>query len=337
MPTTEVVGRLTPFHVIRTSEVSVSMGETYEIVEWVDGKKLVKYGLSKAALNRIAQAAGIEFDVNRTGMVGVPTREYMQFRAVARLRIADGTLIERPGSVEWFYDLEVAPLLAEVAELQMQLDAAKTDQDRRSLSGKLFGKKKQAHDAMAKRLPMCETKAMLRAIRAILPIKSKYDAAELAYPFVVPRVDVVPDVEDPHVRELMKSRAIDVGAALYGEVEPQRALAAGPSAPMQDFEQEYPETSYEEEFAEAEPEGAVEPDADATVEPDADASVEPMTDGQRGIVMNLARELGLKRSDLHQRMLNATGVESSEDLTAMDADALIQALQTELSTPVEGW
>jgi hypothetical protein len=244
MPTTEVQGRLTPFHIIRSSEVMVQPSETYEIVEYVDGRKIVHYGLGKPALNRIAQAAGIEFIVDKTGLVGTPTREYLQYRAVARMRLQDGTFIERPGTVEWFYDLEVQPILDEVEELKREYEERRAkgeplnSQDMKRLAGKLYGKKKQAHDALAKRVPMVETKAMLRAIRALLPIKSKYTAEELRAPFVVPRVDVVPDVDNPNVQALMQSRAIDISRALYGTSSEAAApaLAAAPDELLPEYE-----------------------------------------------------------------------------------------------------
>jgi hypothetical protein len=70
----------------------------------------------------------------------------------------------------------------------------------------------------------CETKALLRAVRAGLGIKGTYTATELAKPFVVALV--VPNLNDPELKAKVLDRYAGNIAALFGGVPDRVALAA---------------------------------------------------------------------------------------------------------------
>ena len=71
-------------------------------------------------------------------------------------------------------------------------------------------------------LSKTETKAMLRMVRALLGIQSKYNKADFDKPFAVPHIVYSPDYSDPNVREVLEARNAGNTAALYGS--PAEAL-----------------------------------------------------------------------------------------------------------------
>ena len=121
LPTVALAGRLTPFHVIRTSEVKVEPSECFKITE--KGKEF--YALGKPALAKIAQAAGISWDAEKTGVVGQPTADYVMYRAVARMSMPDGQLVTGIGTTEWIAEEEVEPIKKRIAEAQAKGDTQK--------------------------------------------------------------------------------------------------------------------------------------------------------------------------------------------------------------------
>ena len=72
-------------------------------------------------------------------------------------------------------------------------------------------------------LSKTETKAMLRMVRALLGIQSKYNKADFDKPFAVPHIVYSPDYSDPNVREVVTARNAGNVAALYGASD-QNAL-----------------------------------------------------------------------------------------------------------------
>ncbi|MDR1138167.1 MAG: hypothetical protein LBK91_07570 [Synergistaceae bacterium] len=89
-------------------------------------------------------------------------------------------------------------------------------------------KRKEPNDmlfAQAKRFrkPMTESKALLRAVRAALSIKTTYTADELVKPFVVPVVTL--NYEDPTLREFVAKRLASGVDAVFGA---PRSVAALP-------------------------------------------------------------------------------------------------------------
>jgi hypothetical protein len=201
LPQTSIEGRLTPFHTLRYSRTTITPSETFEVKE--KGETL--YALGKPALSRIAALAGITFDPDKTGIQKID-RDYLVYRAVASMKLPDGTAVTAVGTAEWDYEV--------------LRDTAKPHLDR---------------DLRRFRIPMTETKAMHRAIRQLLGLKAKYTRAELAVPFEVPHVDYNPDISDPNVRALMSARRDVASDALYGAP----ALPAAPG-PMDDDETDIP-------------------------------------------------------------------------------------------------
>lgn len=162
-------------------------GEVYK----VDGGKLA---LSHHALNRIASAAEVSWDPERSKRLDDGSDScYCHFRAVGYVRVSDGTQRTVCGEVE----LDLRPGSAEAS--------AQTD--------------KQLNQTRRFILRHAESKAKNRAI-ASMGVKRSYTPEELQKPFAVTRLQFTGHSDDPYLRrEFARIRAEQVmGAsrALYG-------------------------------------------------------------------------------------------------------------------------
>ncbi len=85
---------------------------------------------------------------------------------------------------------------------------------------------------------LCETKAQHRAIRSILQLKQKYSIADLAKPFVVPKLVAALDQNDPVQKMALIDSALGREATLYGhpQIEPAVLSADIPPRPTVDTE-----------------------------------------------------------------------------------------------------
>lgn len=221
------------------SPVLIESADTYEI----PGSD--KRGLAKAALDRIASAAGVSWIPGESRRLddGSDPR-YCHFRAVGRYRHFDGTVATIVAEKEM--DLrdgspQVESLIAKSAK-KAKREAA---QKRTSLSdadARAIGVEKAENQVRELRLHIlghAETKARLRAIRS-LGIRTGYEPAELAKPFVVARVSFTGATDDPELRREF-ARAISQNflnghAALYG----QATSALAPSLPVPDASRPLP-------------------------------------------------------------------------------------------------
>lgn len=169
-------------------------------------------GISKVVLDRIAAAAGVEWDTERTGRLDDGRDpNFVHYRAVGTLTEFDGTT--RRVSGEKIIDLrEGAPALDAIRARHKGETAEKQVRELR-----LFA------------LEHAESKAKNRALRGGLGIKTTYTAEELKKPFVVPRLMLTGHSTDPARRREIGDRIIDakLGASrsLYG-APPPAALPA---------------------------------------------------------------------------------------------------------------
>lgn len=151
--------------------------------------------LSKAALMKLAAAAGISWEVGpHLGRVDDRANpHYCEWRALGYYRAFDGTVMQLPGNKTM--DLRDGSAMAE------SLSAGELGMQRKHIEGH------------------AETKAMLRAVRAI-GLRHAYSREELARPFIVARLMFVGHSEDPAERRMFSEKIADsfLGArtALYG-------------------------------------------------------------------------------------------------------------------------
>ena len=175
-----------------------------------------KFGLAKAALDRISIAAGISWDARQSRRLDDGSDpHYAMFLAVGHLRTFDGQRIEIMGTKEM--DLRNgSPQCVAIQE--------------RARDGK--SRDRQIREMRLHILGHAESKARLRAIRSI-GIKSSYTAKELEKPFVVARLMWTGHSTDPELKRAFALKQADAMlggvSALYGH---EAAAAASQPALM---------------------------------------------------------------------------------------------------------
>jgi len=173
--------------------------------------------LGRTALDRIAAAAGVSFDPEKSGRrdEGKDPR-YCAWRTVARWKLFDGTIVERVGDKE--IDLH------DGSDYIQQLEA-QAARYQRSAETRIRNERVQI-------LSFAATKSRNRSIRD-LGIRSKYTRADLAKPFVVARILFTGATTDPGLRRtfaiMLAQNAMGASSRLYG---PPAALPAAASPPI---------------------------------------------------------------------------------------------------------
>ena len=228
LPTTSVQS-LSPFHKPRLELVSLSTnagdGDVYTSSfckkdGYGKDASYVEAALTKNGLFKLAMAAGVTWVPSQCRRVDdMKDPAYVCYEAVGYIRRLDGSCHVVKGMKE--IDLRAGG--AEEAKLKkMAASKMKAWGNREpELKSQREADEWVAKELLAARehkLSNCETKAHLRAVRALLTIKSKYSWAELEKPFVVLHLDFSPDYTDPETRRIMITAAAQAQAGLYGGV-----------------------------------------------------------------------------------------------------------------------
>ncbi|MCK5615061.1 hypothetical protein KAR91_75055 [Candidatus Pacearchaeota archaeon] len=211
LPSTHIEG-LSRFHTPVIDYVMLS-NETADgdVYHHAESGKLVP---TKQGLIKLSLCAGIMWNPVETRRVDNRSdRDYVSYRAIGGIRMADGTVVWAPPG-EYDMDFEVIE-----DELRSQYDKAgkkrkKTGEDlinyvdycvRRDL---LYKRKHK--------IKLCESGAMNRVVRMLLGLKAGYTKAELSKPFVVARIIFKPDYSDPEARKIMMQKSIEALTSVYG-------------------------------------------------------------------------------------------------------------------------
>lgn len=202
MPSESIVRDVSPIHRMTFDVIKISTNEADGEVYKLPFNKL---GLSKVALLKMASAMGIQFQTQR--LDDGRNRDYVWFQATAALRKADGTVLYYPAQKE--IDLL---LIKE----KLEFDGKNPQQVQ-----------KEMLQIREHRLALCETKAILRAIRGIAAIPTGMTREKLERPFVVPRVSYMIDYNDPETRRAMTEQARQANQSLFGPApQPIQQIAA---------------------------------------------------------------------------------------------------------------
>jgi len=253
LPTSTDV-QLNPFYKYHVEEVPVDLSETsgdiFKVGSVNTGRKengkdvwVDTYSLSKPLLNKMAMAAGIQFNPDKTYGERI---DKMTYRAQAQgaMRKPDGTARtetdqkvicledeEDKYRIEFMdkaqkgiADEKQAKAAAELFKgkfVQMTNKYGKTVQgylidecdrqkyiDRSVMVNMALLRKTWAEKAM--------TGAKLRVIRALLGVKGTYTREELQKNFVIPTVIFSPDYSDPQVRQAMLSQGMNSVNNMFG-------------------------------------------------------------------------------------------------------------------------
>lgn len=197
-------------------------------------------GLGKVALDRIAGAAGIEWDDQKSGRVdGRSNPWYCHCKAVGRVRRFDGSW--RPLFDEC--EIDMAPGGTDYEAIIAREERKKRDEPNyRGDLGKLEIAQRRKFI-----LRLCTTGARLRATRQ-LGIRTSYTVAELAKPFIMVQLSFDGQSEDPEARAYNRRRIADsfLGAteALYGTPQLQKAEPRVIDLPEPDEEPEFGPPDY---------------------------------------------------------------------------------------------
>jgi hypothetical protein len=164
-----------------------------------------KWGLSKSAIDRIALAAGVK--VVESTMLNYASR-MCSYRVTVEVRRFDGSTVHQTATK--LMDLRPgSPYLASLTELQAKQQLAMLP----------------AHT---------ETKARLRATRALLGIRS-YTAEELRLPFVTAAIMFTGRTEDPELKKLfavgMMQQFLGASSSMYAGQQQQPLQQLGAAAP----------------------------------------------------------------------------------------------------------
>jgi hypothetical protein len=258
--------QVSPWHVQRISTVQVSPnpleGDAFQVgSRWVpgtggaDGRVEKLFSLAKPALLRISSAAGIAW-IWRECEPEVNTATYVRYRAVAAIRLPDGSwqpIVARKDIDLTVVELELREQHTAKAEALIKLGGLPKDEqplyqhEWRTVEGPDKKPKNvcalkpeerdryvEAHVSSAliqwrkTKLQRAETGAMLRVIRMALGIKSTYTAAELSKPFIVPRIDFSPDYSDPEVRRALIEHGVRAMEGLSAQLAPSTPAFALP-------------------------------------------------------------------------------------------------------------
>lgn len=247
--------QLNPFYKFHVEEVPVDLGENSGDIFKVGSVKTGKqdergkdiwedvYSLSKPLLNKMAMAAGIQFNPKETYGERIDRVTY-RAQAQGAMRKADGTArTETDQKVicledeEDKYRIEFSDKAAKgIVDEKQAKAAAETYAGQWVESKNKWGKKCQAfviakedreryiersimvNMALLKKTwaEKAMTGAKLRVIRALLGVKGTYTIAELQKNFAIPTVIFSPDFSDPQVRQAMLTQGMNSVNNMFG-------------------------------------------------------------------------------------------------------------------------
>lgn len=174
-----------------------------------------KFALLKHALDRLLAAAGGSTDPAYCMRVDDRSRDYFwEYQAGVRVPAFDG-------SVRPIVRTRVLDLRDGSAEAEQAMGAANDPEWKR---------RKKLNDKRVTGPAMCETKAMNRAIRAALGLKSAYTEAERFRPFVCPVLVFRPDLSNPVIAEMYAAKHLGLVDQLYGPGSARRPAPASREA-----------------------------------------------------------------------------------------------------------
>lgn len=181
-----------------------------------------KRGLAKAALERIASAAGVSWITHECGRLDDGSDpHYCEYRAVGMRRTPDGQPVRIMGT--------------KVMDLRDGSPAITMMEERAAAKGK--DASRQIRELRGFIQEHAESKAKNRAIRS-LGVKTAYDQRELSKPFVTVQLQLTGDFQDPELRReyarAMMVSQIGHAGALYGPGpseagQPARAIVNRPT------------------------------------------------------------------------------------------------------------
>lgn len=305
--------RINPFYKIHIEEVSVDLsengGDVFKVNSVKTGKKDSNgkeiyedvFSLSKPLLNKLAMAAGIQFNPNETYGRKIDRVTY-RAQAQGAVRKADG--------VTFRTETDQKEICLEDEEEKYRMEFADkatrgiTDKKAAEAAAEIFkgswidakdkwGKKVKAYVidekdreryiersikvnmALLKKTwaEKAMTGAKLRVIRALLGVKNTYKKSELQKNFAIPTVVFSPDYSDPQVRQAMLMQGMNSVNNMFGmpQIEVKNVDFATDSNIIDEGDLNNPAFASElpdEDMGEIQQEAFVQPEQEERNEPD---------------------------------------------------------------------
>jgi hypothetical protein len=199
--------QLLPMHKPSLSVITVSTDPQAKDIYFISGGQL---GLSKHVILKMLNAAGATAATRK--MTPDTNLNYIRWQALVWGKLPDGTPHQVTGSKAWSW---------EKCQQEMQPGQAKNY--------------RQFADEQT------ETKALLRAARAFLNLRTSYSKEELAKPFLIARSVPSLDTSDPEIKRMVAQELVRSSFAVYGPQTPALSPPQFPALPEQATDAEFEE------------------------------------------------------------------------------------------------
>lgn len=183
-----------------------------------------KLAPTKHLLERISHLAGVRWDVGQCRF-DVLTPECVIYTAVGGLRGPNGMMAWKSATKSWDLDVEVMEIEERAADLTVwdnSPGATRGAKKPATPEEKAAYIRRETARAKKHRIPMTESKARCRVMRALLGLPGAEDRAYWERPIFCPRIDVRIDAHDPEMRRRVYDDAFG-GRAVLGYAQPAPA------------------------------------------------------------------------------------------------------------------
>jgi len=235
---------LTPLHSVTVEHIELSPNPKDGDVYSHDKDKMI---INKHGLQKLSNLAGIEMiDTMRTD--NGSDRQYISFKAGGFIRKADASVVMCVKT----YAMDFEVIEEKVLELYQEKmkkwckDKAKTawpnnltENQRQEYIN--FNARKEVRRRREYKVQLCESGAQARVMRDLLGLKAFYSPAELQKPFVVVRITLKPDYEDPAIKMMLTQAAISASGQVFGHAPGYPPALAAPAAPAAQITHEDPD------------------------------------------------------------------------------------------------
>jgi hypothetical protein len=210
---------LTPLHAVTVEQLELSPDPKQGDVYPHDKGKMI---IHKQGLEKLSNLAGIEM-IKTVRTDNGSDRQYISYQAGGFIRKADGSVVMAVKT----YGMDFEVIEEEVLEMyQDKMKKWCKDKGDNQWPNNLHENQRQDYinDKSRKEVrrrrkfkdQLCESGAQARVKRDLLGLKTFYTPDELKRPFVVVRVVLKPDYEDPQIKMMLTQAAISAQGQVFG-------------------------------------------------------------------------------------------------------------------------
>jgi len=311
-------GGITKLHAVTTEQIELSPNPKDGDVYPHDKTKMI---VANKGLEKLALLANIQMNKSiRTDPQN--DRQYISYQAGGFLWKADASAVMCIKSYAMDFEVieeEVLEMYQDRMKKYVKDKAANqwpNNLDDRQRSEWIHDKaKKEVRRRRKFKEQLCESGAQARVKRELLGLKGWYSADELKKPFVVVRVTLKPDYDDPEIKRLMFERAMSAQGQIFGTA-PGSAITHQPAPqisheqppiepaaiPNGDLDEDIPDADYEDAATEAAGENGA-PDPAEVARADFDGA---HTSSKLEILNKLIKQKAYDKKQLKRPMENWT-------------------------------